>query len=195
MNVKRIILAVIVLAAVVLVSIAIFSIDWGGNNSGTYPEKPVINIADYANTDVQVQMAVRGPINADQSHQDMSITVGRSQTVGELFTGYQNAVTRQESTPNNETSYRAFLSALHNAGFTGMQPAPRGVQYDGACAKGYRYTFTFIGNGSSVPPSSWTTSCGSRYGTFAGDFSTVKTLFNAQLPKAQLNALTNNTQF
>lgn len=195
MNGRRVILAVIIMVAIVLISIAIFSIDWGGNNGDETTEVAAVNIADFATTDVEVQMAIRGPINADQTHEDMSITVGRSQTVGELLSGYQNSVVRTETTPNNETSYKAFLSALHNASFLARQTAPKGLQYDGVCAKGFRYTFTFIGNGNTVPPSSWTTSCSTKYGTFAGDFSTVKTLFNAQLPKEQLNALTDDSQF
>lgn len=195
MNGRRIILAIGAVAFVIIISIAIFSIDWGGSGSPIKDVVRPVNISDFATTDTKVTMSVRGPINSNQEHQDMRITVGRDQTIGELLSGYQGSVVRTEQTGNNSQSYKDFLSALHNAGFTKLQLPPKDLQYDGACPKGMRYTFEFTNGGPDAPKSSWATSCGKKEGTFAGDLSLVKTLFNAQIPEAQLEALTDDSEF
>lgn len=189
MNGKRLLLAIGVVAFVIIVSIAIFSIDWGGGGGGPIGKKPV-NIADYATTDVQVRMSVRGEINNNQEHEDMTITVGRDQTVANLLTGYEGAVKLSESTGNNPVSYKAFLSALHNESFTKEKLPPAGIQYDGACPNGKRYTFEFLNGGDDAPKSLWATTCGKKVGTFDGDLTAVKNLFEAQVPSNQLKTLT-----
>lgn len=195
MNWRRLVLALGVVAFVVITAIIIFSIDWGG--SDTQPRDAVrpVNISDYATTNVQVRMAVRGPINSNQEHQDLQITVGQNETIGELLDGYQGGVNRSTQTANNAVSYKAFLSALHNLGFTNRKLPPKGVQYDGACPTGNRYTFSFIGDDAHTPPSTWTTSCSAKLGTFAGQLSQVRNLFEDQLPSDQFQALTKNTSF
>jgi hypothetical protein len=183
-----------VVAFVVIISIAIFKIDWGGSKPIREAVRP-INIADYADTDVRVRMSTRSNIINDEEHESLQITVGRDQTVGELMTGYQGNVIRTEQTSNNPTSYRAFLSALSNVSFTNSQLPPPGVQYDGACPSGRRYTFEFLNAGPDAPRSLWATSCGPKIGTFDGDLNPTKNLFNTQLPKEQYEALTVNSQF
>jgi len=192
MNGRRIILAFIVVAFVVIFSILIFSIDWGGGSRP--PVVRQVNISDLANTDTKVRMTARNIINNNQEHQQLEVIVGRDSTVGTLINGYQGNVVRTEQTTSNQEAYQAFLSALHNADFTSQQIPPKGVQYDGACPKGTRYTFEFIG-GKDTPKSTWATSCGKKIGNFAGDLSLTRALFRAQLPEAQFRALTNDTQF
>lgn len=189
MNGKRLLLAIGVVAFVFIVSIGIFSIDWGGSDTPIKDGVKPVNIADYATTDVQVRMTTRGIINDNQTHEDLRITVGRDSTVAEILNGYQGSVTQSEQVTNNVESYRAFLSALHNASFTNVNLPPKGVQYDGACPKGLRFTFEFIG-GKDVPKPTWATTCGKKIGTFGGDLSLVKSLFTAQVPKAQYTNLT-----
>jgi len=195
MNGKRILLAIGVVAFVIIVSIAIFSIDWSGSDTPDKDAIKPVNIADYSTTDVTVRMSVRGPVNNNQEHEQMQVTVGRDQTIGELINGYQGKVVRTEQTGNNPESYKAFLSALHNSEFTVLQLPPKGIQYNGACPKGVRYTFEFINAGPDAPKSSWATSCGKKIGTFGGDLSAVKSLFNVQIPDDQLDALTKDTPF
>lgn len=187
-------LAIGVVAFLVIISIAIFKIDWGGSKPIREAVSP-INIADYADTDVRVRMSTRSTIINDEEHESLQITVGRDQTVGELKTGYQGNVIRTEQTSNNPTSYRAFLSALNNLSFTNSKLPPPGVQYDGACPNGRRYTFEFLDAGPAAPRSLWATSCGRKVGTFDGNLTSTKNLFNAQLPKEQYKALTTNSQF
>jgi hypothetical protein len=194
MNGKRILLAIGVVILVILATILIFSVDWGGSDRSVKDGIKPVNIADFATTDTQVRISARGPVQNNQEHEAMTITVGRSEAVGVLFTGYEGQVSRTEQTASNEIAYKSFLSALHNSSFTAIQRPPRDIQYDGACPKGTRYTFEFIG-GNNLPPSTWATTCGKKTGTFAGDLSTTLLLFQRQLPSAQYKALTTGTDF
>lgn len=189
------ILALGVVAFVVITSVIIFSIDWGGSDSPESNALRPVNISEYANTDVQVRMSARGEVNNNQEHQDLRITVGRNETVGELIDGYQGGVSRSAQTPNNPESYKTFLSALNNAGFTNIKLPPKGVQYDGVCPTGTRYTFEFIGGDERTPKPTWTTTCGKKIGTFNGNASLVQSLFEAQIPTEQFRTLTTGTAF
>lgn len=195
MNGKRLILVIGVIFFIIVTSIVIFSIDWGGSDTPIDGDLRPVTISDYANTTTEVRMTIRGPVNSDQEHEDLQITVGRDSTTGELINGYQGEVTRSQFVSNNPSSYKTFLSALSNSGFTSRQLPQRGVQYDGACPKGVRYTFEFLSEDTLAPRSTWATSCSERMGTFAGGLLTVKNLFYAQIPKEQLDQLTDHTQF
>jgi len=194
MNGRRLVLAIGVVLFVIIVSIIIFSIDWGGSRPARDAINKPVNISDYANTDVRVRMSVRGIINSNQEHEQMQITVGRSTAVAELISGYQGSVVRVQQTPSNQDSYKAFLSALHNSSFTDEKLSQPGLQYDGACPNGQRFTFEFLG-GEDLPEPLWATSCSKKEGTFNGNLSGVRSLFNAQIPKAQLDTLTDDSQF
>lgn len=194
MNGRRLLLGIGVLAFVVIISIAIFSINWGGNTPTADPTKDV-NIADYASTATQVRMTVRGPVNSDQQHEELEITVGRDLAIGKLIAGYQGNTARTEQTSSNTQAYKTFLSALHNAAFTKKQTPAKGLQYDGACAKAKRYTFEFLNGGSDAPESLWATTCSKKDGNFGGNLILVKNLFNAQIPEEQFKALTENSEF
>lgn len=196
MDGRRLILAFLIIVGVIGISVAIFSVDWGGEDSALKDALKPVNIADYSSTNIQTRMTVRGPINSAQEHQDLQITVGRDGVMGELLGNYDGSVLRTEVTGGNEKAYKDFLSALHNAAFTAVKrPQPAGLQYDGACSNGKRYTFEFLGGDSSTPASAWATNCSKKEGNFAGELTVVKNLFNAQLPEDQYDALTNDTEF
>ncbi len=195
MNGRRLLLIIGVIIFIIIVSIAIFKVDWGGGNKPIQEAFKEVNIADYSDTATQVRMSVRGSVNSDADHEELQITVGRTETVGYLFQGYQGNITRTQQTGSNSTAYKTFLSALHNAKFTVTQKSERDLQYDGACPGGKRYTFEFINGGSDTPKSTWATSCSKKDGTFAGDITLVRNLFRDQLPKDQYEALTDDTDF
>jgi len=195
MDGRRLLLIIGVIIFIIIISIAIFKVDWGGGNKPIQDAFKEVNISDYSDTNTQVRMSVRGPVNSDQEHQDLKITVGRSETIGQLLQGYQGNITRTQQTANNSASYKIFLSALHNAEFTKTQTPERDLQYDGACPTGSRYTFEFINAGTDAPKSTWATTCSKKDGTFGGDVSMVRNLFRDQLPKEQFEALTDHTDF
>lgn len=196
MNGRRLLLVFSVLAFIIFISIFIFSIDWGGQTDKPLQDTAeAVNIADYYNSNIDTRMIIRGQVNNNLEHRQLTITVGRSNTTGQIIDGYENVVSITETTPSNPNSYKNFLSALNNSGFLSRKVTAPVIQYEGACPRGLRYTFEFIGGDKNTPKSLWATSCGKKIGTFAGDIYTIKNLFYAQLPKDQLIKLTANNEF
>ena len=141
-------------------------------------------LADYADTSTEVRFTLEGSIVARENRRAIQITVGRDYRTVELFDGYQGNVMKSETLSNDQDAYRAFLSALHNSGYTKTRVATRGVEPLGACPNGSRYHYDILG-GSETIQTLWSTSCNGIKGTFAGNASTVRTLFQAQVPDYQ----------
>src|SRR5438309_4401312 len=72
----------------------------------------------YATTDAQAQLTIDGPINADQEHRAVRITVDRDSVTFEQIQGYQGNVINMQTFGSNENAYVNFLLALEHAGFT-----------------------------------------------------------------------------
>lgn len=139
------------------------------------------NLVDYANTGTVMQFTQNGQINAREDHRVVQITVGQNERTIILFDGYQGNVLKSQTFLNDTDAYRAFLAALQNSGYTKSRIASRNVNPLGACASGQRYSYDII-SGTDTVQSLWSTSCGSIRGTFAGQPSNVRALFQNQLP-------------
>lgn len=166
-------------------------------NRGTKPEQDSSvrredSLVDYANTDTDVRFTKIGRINARENHRVFQVTVGRSQRTITVFEGYEGRVLKRETYLNDEDAYRTFLAALQNSGYTRAQEGARNVDPLGACPAGQRYRYDII-DGSETKQSLWSTSCGNLKGTFAGRASTVRNLFEDQVPN--YNAFIKGVQF
>lgn len=135
----------------------------------------------YASTDAQVKLTIDGPINGDQIHEAVRITVDNSDVTFEQIQGYQNTVTNRQTFANNQTAYENFLLALQHAGFTvGNTPANLKDER-GYCPLGDRYILEFNQDGNELERF-WTTSCGGNLKTFKGNIDLTLTLFQNQVP-------------
>lgn len=157
-----------------------------GGSSKKITQKPLVN---YASTDTTVSMTVDGPVNADQIHQSFVITVGQNQATITIYTGYQGDIVTTKSYQNNETAFANFLRAIDLQGFT-KGDTVGSKDYRGFCPLGERFVLAADNEGTNLQKF-WSTSCGQ--GTFKGNFSTIRFLFNVQIP--DFNKLTNNLQF
>lgn len=173
----------------ILGSLLIFSIDWGGSgDQATNEVAEVSELTDLSDTDARVRMTTRGPIVGDIEHESLRFTVDSDQVVVQLLGGYEETVKERKSYANNGDSFESFLSALMNTGFTNQQSAPEGIEPIGACPNGMRYIFEIIGGGDQSAES-WATSCSSKIGTFSGDLSTTRNLFENQVPRDDLREI------
>src|ERR1700729_3669720 len=109
-----------------------------GGNSGGAPQKQ-INLANYASSDAVTQLTIGGPINADQTHVQVQISVGQTETMFQILNGYQGTVQNSKTFSNNQNSYSAFLQALAVAGFT-KGSTVNIPDKQGYCPTGDRYT-------------------------------------------------------
>lgn len=138
-------------------------------------------LLDYANTSVEMQYIIDGPINSDQEHKSIRIVVGQDETIMEMRNGYNDNVVDSKVYSNNQASYSEFLRALDIAGYTKGDTAPSLKDERGYCPTGYRYSFDII-DGSNEKQHFWTTSCGSNTGNFKGKSKQVQVLFQEQVP-------------
>jgi hypothetical protein len=137
-------------------------------------------LTDYSKTQTVMRMTIDGPVNADQNHRQVRVTVGRDENMVETITGYQGEVLDTKTYPNNEEAYYTFLRALQLQGYTKGNPDEARADERGVCATGKRYIFEII-TGSATVQRYWTTSCDGG-GTFTGNTSTIRLLFQKQVP-------------
>jgi hypothetical protein len=137
-------------------------------------------MVSYAVTSTVVQYTDDYPVTADQTHVVVETTVGRDQTTLDVERGYQGTVIRTKSYANNPTAYAYFLRALQAAGFTNGKSDTNLRDERGVCPLGHRYIYT-IRDGNNISQRFWSTSCG-NLGSFKGNASTVRELFQRQVP-------------
>lgn len=168
-----------IIGIVGLIGLVIFLIIRGfsGNNEGSSIQTELL---DYAPTQTVMRMTVDGPVNADQEHRSLRVTIGRNSNSAELIHGYQGNVVDTRTFPSNEEAYATFLRAIDLQGFTRGDDDPDKEDSRGFCPTGRVYTFEII-TGSATVQKFWTSSCGG--GTFKGNESVVRRLFRAQIPE------------
>jgi hypothetical protein len=143
------------------------------------PGKPPINLNSYASTLATAQLTIDGPVNADQTHQQVQITVGNTGNQFEILQGYQGTVQTNKTFESNTNAFSAFLQALQLADFTkGSNTQVPDEQ--GYCPDGDRYIFE-LSEGADTVERYWATSCGGQ-GTYGGDVEQTLDLFEKQVP-------------
>jgi hypothetical protein len=167
-----------ILGLVILAFILVFT---SFSHSGT-PIKPSQPLVSYADTATQVEVTIDGPINADQLHYELQMTVGTNLSQINLEKGYQGVIVNSASYTNNASSYAEFLRALDLAGFAKGNKNPKSDNDPrGFCANGNRYTYQIVNSNGNDIENFWSTSCGGQ-GTFEGVPGAILNLFIAQIP-------------
>lgn len=161
---------------IVLTFILIFRAFSGGDT----PQERGINLNDYATTDAIVRYTTDGQISADQTHNRIRITVSKDTVLYEQIQGYEGKLIQSKTFPNNVQSYGTFLRALDLAGYTNGNK-----DFDdderGYCPDGKRYIYEAVDGGDTILRW-WSTSCGRDIGSFTGAASTIRSLFQRQVP-------------
>ena len=163
----------IAIGLIVLIFVIIFK--GGGNKT----QQQQIDLNSYANSEAIVQLTIDGPETADQTHQAVRISIGRSESRFELLKGYQGDVVKTKSYQNNQESYSVFLRALNLAGFTRGSSNPKTGDERGYCPNGERYIYE-LNDASDQIERYWSTSCGQ--GTYRGSSTQTLLLFQKQIP-------------
>lgn len=167
----------VVLGIIFVVILAIVLITRDG---GEGPTEPQLDISQEARQGVSAVYTEQGEVVGQDRRRAIRIVVNQNERRLEILSGYEEAVERASSFPNTQAAFENFLVALDLAGFDDTQPS---VVEDerGVCPLGKRYIFAL--NEFSQPLlESWTTSCSRRIGTFDGSLTTVRKLFEQQIP-------------
>lgn len=147
------------------------------NNDETVTETPMV---DYANTSTIVQFTQKGPVTADQTHDELRITVSNVETAAEIFRGYQSNLVATQTFRNNPSAYADFLRALDLAGFDEGDDSEELRDDRGVCPTGSRFIMT-IKDGDKEIQRYWASDCKGTQ-SFQGKTETVMRLFRAQVP-------------
>jgi len=137
-------------------------------------------LASYANTDAEASMTIDGPVNADQDHRLLKVTVGQNSVVYQEFTGYNGQVIQEKTYHNTEASYATFLRALELVSFTRGNNDSKLADERGRCPLGQRSVFEFK-QGNHSFERLWVTSCGGAK-TYLGSTQATIQLFKQQVP-------------
>lgn len=168
------------LLAVGLIIVVIILIIHGlTSGPSTTPNVPK-NLTDYVGTATSAQLTIDSPVASSTQHKDIIINVGNYQATLTVTQGYEGQVLRSQSYPMSSSSYAVFLRALNYNGFTQGNNDPSLKDERGRCALGSRYIYEILDSNGDDVQRYWYTSCGN--GTFSGSASTVRQLFQNQIP-------------
>jgi hypothetical protein len=161
---------------IVLTFILIFRAFSGGSS----PQQQAIDLNDYSTTNAIMRFTIDGEVNSDQTHNRIRITVSKDTVLYEQIQGYEGKLIQSKTYPNNTQSYATFLRSLDLAGYTSGNKSFDDDER-GYCPNGRRYIYEGIDGGDTIIRW-WSTSCSRKVGSFLGTSSTVRTLFQRQVP-------------
>lgn len=166
----------ITIGLIILLIILLFT----GGGDGDKKPRTTKALADYASSSAVARLTIDGPINADQNHQVVRITVGQNETEYEQIQGYEGHVLNRQVYANNQNAYSNFLYALGHAGFTQGDRSKLLANEKGHCPLGQRYVFELIENDKRIERY-WSSSCG-NIKSYNGNLGVTLKLFQAQVP-------------
>lgn len=177
---RQIVGFLLLLGVAILLVIIVVRLIFGGGSSDQANKPAPIVLASYANTNKQVQLTIRGQVNADETHREIRITVGRDKTDFQVLQGYQGKVIAEHTFTNNTAAYGTFLRAIDLQGFTKGTAENKALDDSrGYCPQGRLYTFEIL-TGAQPDQSYWSSTCG--VGTLQAKANTLLSLFQAQVP-------------
>lgn len=144
------------------------------------PTKERVDLTQYISEPSTVSYLVEGQLNAEEEHRAIRISISRNIRSIDVLSGYNGIILRTNSFPNTQTAYEEFIFALENAGFTNEQKSVYESE-KGVCPLGKRYIYRLDGLGEEISRL-WSTSCGSKQGSFGGNASLIRQLFQNQIP-------------
>lgn len=168
-----------VLVLLILVIILIFRRTPVPTSSVQTGDKQVV-LADYTDKPATMEYTMRGAVTAEENRRAIRITVSEQERVIEILSGYNENVERRERFSNNQNAYSNFLIALDKAGFSREQETDIEDER-GTCPLGKRFIYKFE-EGNDRLFRLWSTSCLGKQGSFGGNESLVRRLFQNQIP-------------
>lgn len=127
-----------------------------------------------------VRYIVDGPVVASAEHRSYQIEISRNVVSMKLLSDYGQTVLAEKTYKNNSEAFDTFIFSLENANATARYESTD-VEDDfadqGVCPDGRRY---IIELGEDIRR--WTTSCDRTQGTAAGKMTTMRGLFQKQIP-------------
>jgi hypothetical protein len=192
---NKIFFGIIGFILLMIILVAILASGGSGNKPKTANNAVTLkSLPSYANTGATVSWTVQGRVNGDEMHRSIRVTVGENERVLQVIQGYNNQVITSQVFPNNSAAYDVFLRSIGGQGFllkAKPQKPPVSDNENGYCPLGYRYIYE-LNQGNDDLSRLWSSTCGTKVGTFGGAPSTIQSLFQLQIP--DYNQLTSEVQ-
>jgi len=184
----------------VIIFILLLVLIFGGHGKKTPVGPQLKSLPDYAETDATVSLTTDGIVNADSLHRSIRITISNSQTTLDVLQGYNPRVIQSKSFQNNQEAYTVFLRAINSYGFLAkIKNSKVSADERGQCPLGFRYVLDLNQDGEDLSRT-WASTCGSKFGTSGASISTIRQLFENQVPnydqlvnQVNLSATADNT--
>lgn len=180
---KRYIIVVLALFFIMMLGIVLIA-GRSSNESDERDESTQITeqkqLYDYASSSAaRVVFTTQGKVVGEDQHRSVRITVTRDYRRIEVLDGYTGRVEKSQRFTNNEAAFYTFLRSLNHEGFMNTRES-RIASEQGVCSGGYRYVYELF-DGNDEVHRSWSTSCGTREGSFAGTPQNIRRLFQDQI--------------
>lgn len=151
------------------------------NNTTTQTGTPQVSVTSFVNKSATFTMTSQGAITGEEDFQSVVVSVSPSERRIKILTGFNGTVQSEQTFGNTQAGYNVFVNALNTAGYSRERDNKSGEDFSGSCPLGRRFQYQITDNGSQAL-NLWSTSCGRRTGTFGGDASTVRALYENQIP-------------
>jgi hypothetical protein len=172
--------AAAVLGIIIVALLAIFLIVNRGSNDSNAPRtKGASQLARYSGEDSSVSYTIQGKIVGDDQYRSIRITVSQDERRMDILSSYDDTIQKTESFDNTLSGYTVFLNALDRAGFRANRKSAVS-DFKGMCPLGNRYIYTLSTNDGELI-NTWSDSCQRADGTFAGNPSLIRRLFQNQI--------------
>jgi len=183
---------IFILISIGLVWLTVILIGKALSSPSTTTTSTVQSLVRYDTPGTDFVMLIDGPVQADQTHQSLRITVSQSENVVELMNGYEGQVINRQSFESNSTAFATFLKSLDKIGFS--RAVSKSVSSDerGYCPLQNRFIYTIEENGAQKQRA-WTSTC--RIGNYTGDQSMTRRLFINQIPTDAFSEVLRGTSF
>lgn len=163
---------------IAILAIVLITRGRGGDNG---PVAPKLVVSEEAREGVSAVLTTQGEVVGEDQRRAIRIIVDQDERRLEILEGYGEAVERASTFPNTHAAFETFLVALDQAGFDNKRVSAIEDER-GACPLGRRYIYELRDNSQELLRL-WNTSCSGRLGTFDGNSSTIRKLFEQQIPE------------
>lgn len=182
-NSTRYILIVLGILIFIIIAILVLNVlrQPSSTTSTASPTPAAVTLSSYADTAATVSYTIDGVIRGNDQYRAIKITVSNTGRTVQVLSGYQGQILKSQTTANNVQAFQQFLAAIQNEGYLSERSNPTTTNIEGQCPLGNRFIVA-TANVPDVPASLWTSTCGSKTGTWAGSNSSVSRLFQLQIP-------------
>lgn len=171
-----------VIGVVLLTILAIVLIVTRDTGSGTKQTgKSAVSLYETAKNGGTVTYTTEGQLVGEEERRAVRITVSSGTRKIEVIRGYNNTVEKTETYSNTQAGFEEFIKALELAGFQRKREFTTD-DHRGFCPLGRRFIYEFEKSGEDSFKT-WSTSCSAKEGTFGGTATTVRQLFEKQIPE------------